>query len=100
KPDPLIFAMLDMLMIGDSQEKQAAGFKNRGIGTGPFKLQDWRPGEQATLVRNESYWRKDRPYLDEVQLKVAPDPTSLAVGGEAGAYDVIEWPLFQDYVRI
>jgi peptide/nickel transport system substrate-binding protein len=28
-------------------------------GTGPFKLEYWRPGEEISMVRNDDYWRTD-----------------------------------------
>jgi peptide/nickel transport system substrate-binding protein len=36
------------------------------FGTGPFILDEWLPGERATLVRNPDYWEEGRPYLDEM----------------------------------
>ncbi len=41
------------------------------IGTGPFKLKRFRPGERIVLEKNKSYWQRDEfgcrlPYLDEL----------------------------------
>lgn len=41
------------------------------IGTGPFKLQNYLPGERVVLVRNPNYWKKDKdgnslPYFDSI----------------------------------
>jgi peptide/nickel transport system substrate-binding protein len=48
------------------------------IGTGPFKLKEWRVNDHLTAVRNEDYWRKDAdgnqlPYLDEVEFRPMPE---------------------------
>ncbi|TFZ05645.1 ABC transporter substrate-binding protein [Ramlibacter henchirensis] len=40
---------------------------NAGIGTGPYKLKEFRPGVRAVGVRNENYWKPNRPYLDEIE---------------------------------
>jgi len=37
------------------------------VGTGPFKLEEWVPGERAVLVRNEEYWREP-PKLERVNF--------------------------------
>ncbi len=36
--------------------------KKRAVGTGPFKLDRWLPGDHARFVRNESYWEPGLPY--------------------------------------
>ena len=40
---------------------------NAGIGTGPYKVKEFKPGIRAIGVRNENYWRANRPYLDEIE---------------------------------
>jgi peptide/nickel transport system substrate-binding protein len=36
-------------------------------GTGPFKLQEFKPGVRSLAHRNENYWEEGRPYLDEIE---------------------------------
>jgi len=38
-----------------------------GIGTGPYKLKEFKPGVRSVAVRNENYWKPNRPYLDEIE---------------------------------
>lgn len=45
------------------------------VGTGPFVLESWTPGDSARVVRNENYWRDDLPYLDAIEFKFIPDGT-------------------------
>jgi hypothetical protein len=44
------------------------------IGSGPFVVREWLPGDHALLARNESYWRADEglPHLDELELRFLP----------------------------
>lgn len=44
------------------------------VGTGPFTLASYSADTGATLVRNESYWQPDRPYLDGVDVVFYADP--------------------------
>jgi len=39
---------------------------NKPIGSGPFILKEYVPGNKAILVRNPNYFEKGLPYLDEV----------------------------------
>jgi len=39
-----------------------------GIGTGPYKLKEFKPGVRSIAVRNEAYWTPGKPYLDEIEF--------------------------------
>jgi len=39
-----------------------------GIGTGPYKLKEFKPGVRSIAVRNEAYWKPGQPYLDEIEF--------------------------------
>lgn len=58
------------------------------IGTGPFKLKEWKKGAYIHLVRNDSYWKPGLPYLDDIYFHVIPDAASRAVALESGKIDV------------
>lgn len=59
------------------------------IGTGPFKFAEWKTGDLQRLVRNDDYWNKDAggPYLDEVIIKILPEPTTRVAGLQTGEID-------------
>ncbi|MBI4280347.1 MAG: ABC transporter substrate-binding protein [Armatimonadetes bacterium] len=44
----------------------------RPIGTGPFMIEHWIPGEKIVLVANENYFR-GRPRFRQVTLRVIPE---------------------------
>jgi peptide/nickel transport system substrate-binding protein len=50
--------------------------QNVMIGTGPFKLAEYLPGDQAKYVRNDEYYESGLPYLDGFTLKVIKDESS------------------------
>ncbi len=48
------------------------------VGTGPFLLDSYAPGDRLVVKRNPNYWQTDEngdtlPYLDEIEFRVIPD---------------------------
>lgn len=66
------------------------GFDPRSpIGTGPFKFKSWTPGVQSVFVRNENYWRRELPYVDELVIIEFADSTSQVNALISGQVDAI-----------
>ncbi len=67
------------------------------IGTGPFTIGSYVPGETVVLQRNPDYWLKDAsgnalPYLDEIVRVIVPDlDAELArfLAGESDSHGVL-----------
>lgn len=66
------------------------------IGTGPYKLQEWIPGDKTVLVKNEEYnwgpeWMSNRgpALIDKIVLKVIPDENSRIMELEVGGIDIL-----------
>jgi len=65
------------------------------VGTGPFRLQAYEPGQRTALVRNPHYWKRDGqgnalPYLDEIDLSIVPDKSTQLLKFQQGELDVLE----------
>jgi len=60
----------------------------RVVGTGPFKFQEWRPGESVTLVRNDDYYGKV-PFIDAYTMRVWPDQTAAVNALLNGEIDAV-----------
>ncbi len=54
------------------------------VGTGPWKFKEWVRGNHIEFVRNESYWRRDTPYLDRLIIRYIRDPAGRTAALEAG----------------
>lgn len=76
------------------------------VGTGPFLLREYRPGERVVLERNSRYWRRDAagealPYLDRVVLEIVPDQSAELLRLQSGAIDLTQDALRpDDYVTV
>ncbi|MCO4318414.1 ABC transporter substrate-binding protein [Phyllobacterium sp. 21LDTY02-6] len=53
------------------------------VGTGPFVFAEHRPGEYFLLRRNENYWKKGEPLLDEIVYQFLPDRAAAGNALEA-----------------
>ena len=58
------------------------------VGTGPFKYAEHKTGEYYRLTRNDDYWGKGEPYLDEIVYRVLPDRAAAAGALEAEEVDL------------
>ncbi len=72
---------------GDKYGKPQVG----SMGTGPFKFVEWKSGDRQTLARFDDYWDKANggPYLDQITIKIIPEPTTRVAGLQTGEIDFI-----------
>ena len=62
--------------------------RSRPIGTGPFKLVEFKPNESIKVTRNPDYWKKDRPYLDGIEYTIIKNPSTRVLAFIAGKFDM------------
>lgn len=65
------------------------------IGTGPFYLDEYRPGERLVFKRNPHYWKRsltneELPYLDKVIFLIIPDNDAALLKFIDGELDYIQ----------
>ena len=65
-------------MMAQAQLDDPATCDKNLIGTGPFKLKEWKVDDHLTAVKNPDYWNKDSsgnqlPYLDQITYRPIPD---------------------------
>ena len=56
------------------------------MGTGPYKLKEWKTGEKIVLVSNHDYF-EGRPYIDGVIYRIIPDLATMFLELKAGNID-------------
>jgi hypothetical protein len=88
RPQP---SLLLMLASGDSPVYPAhvppAEQRVRCVGTGPFKLKEWKRGEYVDYVRNPDYFVKGRPYLDGIRYLIVNERGTRTAALQAGRAD-------------
>jgi peptide/nickel transport system substrate-binding protein len=59
------------------------------VGTGPFTVVSFTPGQQSIHKKNPNYWRTGQPYFDQVQITDFGDPTAQTNALLAGQIDAM-----------
>jgi peptide/nickel transport system substrate-binding protein len=66
----------------------AVGRAKPNVGTGPYMVKSFAPGQRSVHVRNPNYWRSGQPYFDQVVIIDFPDDTARVnalLGGQIDA---------------
>jgi peptide/nickel transport system substrate-binding protein len=75
--------------------KGAKSLDTYPVGTGPYMLEEARPGNYVKLKRNPNWWfgkmigRPEMPYFDGIKSTVIPDPSIQLANLRAGKIDVM-----------
>jgi peptide/nickel transport system substrate-binding protein len=62
--------------------------RTKPIGTGPFKVSEFKRNEVVRVVRNPDYWKEGKPYLDGIDFKVIDNRSTRQLAFIAGEFDV------------
>src|SRR5665213_2752817 len=92
------FDALDLLFI--SKPQPDADIKTKPVGTGPFKLDQWQPGNQAVFSRSTYYWNQGLPKIQKIVVKDAPDPQSALLIFRAHQADILMQPSYIDFASL
>ena len=69
----------------------------KGIGTGPYILDDFEPGVRSLTKKNPNYFREDRPHFNEVEILAISDVNSRTNALVTGKVDAMN---FADYKTV
>ena len=67
-------------------------YRTAPIGTGPYKLKEWRPAEFTELEAFDDHFR-GRPNIDVLRQDVVPEPSVRTIALQSGEADSAVWPL-------
>jgi peptide/nickel transport system substrate-binding protein len=75
--------------------------RTKPIGTGPFKFSEFKRGDSIRLVRNPDYFKKGKPYLDAIEVKIIENRSTRILAFTSGKFDLtyrsdVTVPLLKD----
>lgn len=106
EPYPLVLEQLNTLFLMDPEWTKANTFEyvqGNAMGSGPYKFVSWDKGSKVTMVRNENYWMKGVPAIQNVEIKIVPEASTRLADLFSGGVDVSlnllndQMPSFKDH---
>lgn len=87
---PAILSMsINAIVPKEEVDRYGQDYRLHPVGTGPFKLERWTPGQEIVFVRNRQYFRKGAPHLDRIVYKFGVDPSVGLLRFERGEADYL-----------
>jgi len=68
------------------------------VGTGPYRFQEWKPGEKVVLLANPDYY-EGRPYLSRIVYRVIPSQATIFLELKARGVDYVSTLTGIQYAR-
>ena len=62
--------------------------RQKPIGTGPFKVAEFKPNDVIRLAKNTDYWKPGRPYLDGIVYRIMPSTATRVLSFVSGEFDM------------
>lgn len=91
RPFPTLLEGLAQIYLVPASSLKGDGLKalaEKPIGTGPYKLQEWKREQSITVVRNDDYWGP-KPQISTVEFRIIPDVSARVSALLAGEVHVI-----------
>src|SRR5690606_5604682 len=60
------------------------------IGTGPFRLTEWEPGQYVRLPKYDAFYREAEPYVDEILFRRLERSETLVPNLQSGSVSGIQ----------
>jgi peptide/nickel transport system substrate-binding protein len=87
---PALCPILPKHVYGDGKDLKTHPRNSTDIvGSGPFKLVEFKSGQRIVLERFDKFFLPGKPYLDRVIFSIIPDTSSLVLGLERGDLQMV-----------
>jgi peptide/nickel transport system substrate-binding protein len=84
---PLSYPVYPRHLLAQYPDLNRVPYNSAPIGTGPFRVLEWRRGEVLRMVANPRYWRGP-PKLAEVEYHAIPDDNTILTSLQSHAIDL------------
>jgi oligopeptide transport system substrate-binding protein len=87
----------------DMVEKDPEGWAKNpetAVGNGPFKLSEYAMGDKIVLVKNPEYWNAENVKLDQINMAMIVEESTMLTAYESGEMDIIDNMPAQEIPRL
>ncbi|WP_315831296.1 ABC transporter substrate-binding protein [Bradyrhizobium prioriisuperbiae] len=88
---PALMPILPKHIYGDGQDLKTHPANLKPIGSGPFKLTEYKQGEYYTLEKFDRFFIPGRPKLDRIVVRLISDPNAAIVSMERGDANILPY---------
>ena len=79
----------DAVEKANSYAERTGDFGRDPVGSGAFRFKEWRPDDFIIVEKNDDYWEKGKPFLDEIRLQHVSDAQTQLAMVRTGNTDII-----------
>lgn len=90
RPDSLLLLALSNQQCYFTKENSTTADFEKGIGTGPFMLKSWNPGQSYEVEKYPGYWMPGAPTLDGVRGVQIPEASTKLQSVASGSSSVTQ----------
>ncbi len=89
QPNAFLLNNIARMPITPKHDGDREDFRQRPIGTGPYKFVSWTRDDRMVLVENEEYWG-GRPNIPNLIFRAIPENATRLLAFEAGEIDIYQ----------
>ena len=91
EPFAIFPKLLAMPVASIAPDNVPNGFGERPVGTGPWRLVEWKHDDYLLFAPNDKYWG-GRPLADSLKARVISEPSTAVAEFQSGNVDVLQIP--------
>lgn len=88
---PAFCPILPKHVYGDGQDLKTHPRNAMPVGSGPYKVTEFKPSEHIIMEKHAGFFIKDRPKFDRLVWKVIQDPQAIVLAFERKEVQMIPW---------
>jgi ABC-type transport system substrate-binding protein len=88
---PAVLSHLGLAIVPERIDLERRSWREGLVGTGPFRVTRFVPGERVELERHPSYWREGYPHCEALLFESVPDAETLYEEFKRGRFSIAHY---------